>query len=130
MVMFHTRHMVKQDHRVVRWYPRQMYERYRAVESIAYEMRKKQQLKTRVKIGREDIELSVREAGSTVWRRQSLPWNLPDFDLTESRPIAPSSPPTGRPGRCPGADGLHIESENNVPEPLENIATDIATDSN
>ena len=31
----YTRGMVKQDHRVVRWYPRQMYDRYRAVESIA-----------------------------------------------------------------------------------------------
>ena len=40
MVMSHTRFMVKKDHRVVRWYPKQMYQRYRAVEAIAYEMRK------------------------------------------------------------------------------------------
>ena len=42
MVVAHTRHMVKQDHRVLRWYPKQMYNRYRAVESIAYEIRKNQ----------------------------------------------------------------------------------------
>ena len=40
----YTRGMVKQDHMVVRWYPRQMYDRYRAAESIAYEIRKKTEL--------------------------------------------------------------------------------------
>ena len=73
MVMSHTRFMVKQDHRVVRWYPRQMFERYRAIESIAYEIRKTQKLKTRVKVGRDDIELSVRESGSSAWKKQALP---------------------------------------------------------
>ena len=33
-LMAHTREIVKQDHRVVRWFPKQMYERYGAVESI------------------------------------------------------------------------------------------------
>ena len=96
----YTRGMVKQDHRVVRWYPRQMYDRYRAVESIAYEIRKKLNHKTRVKIGRNDIELSTRETGSAVWKRQALPDNLPKFDLgSSSRPATSSSPPPGRPGR-------------------------------
>ena len=97
--MSHTRYMVKQDHRVVRWYPRQMYERFRAVESIAYELRKYQKQKTRVKIGRSDIELSTREPGSSVWRKQVLPNNLPKFEITEFRTAMPSSPPPGRPGR-------------------------------
>ena len=39
-IFSYTRGMVKQDHRIVRWYPRQMYDRYRAVESIAYDIRK------------------------------------------------------------------------------------------
>ena len=96
----YTRGMVKQDHRVVRWYPRQMYDRYRAVESIAYEIRKKMSHKTRVKIGRKDIELSTRETGSTFWKRQALPDNLPTFDLNSSSgPATSSSPPPGRPGR-------------------------------
>ena len=92
--------MVKQDHRVVRWYPRQMYDGYRAVESIAYEVRKNLKHKTRVKIGRNDIELSTRENGSSVWKRQALPDNLPKFDLARSvAPALSSSPPPGRPGR-------------------------------
>jgi hypothetical protein len=95
----YTRGMVKQDHRVVRWYPRQMYDRYRAVESIAYEIRKKLSHKTRVKIGRNDIELSTRETGSAVWKRQALPDNLPKFDLDSFSGPATSSPPPGRPGR-------------------------------
>jgi hypothetical protein len=97
----YTRGMVKQDHRVVRWYPRQMYDRYRAVESIAYEIRKKLSQKTRVKIGRKDIVLSTREAGSVVWKRQALPDNLPKFDLDSfSGPAtSSSSPPPGRPSR-------------------------------
>ena len=93
----YTRNMVKQDHRVVRWYPRQMYERYSAVESIAYNIRKNLKHKTRVKIGLDDIELSTREAGSSVWRRQALPDSLPKFETAEFRPALPSSPPPGRP---------------------------------
>ena len=73
MVMAHTRYMVKQDHRVVRYYPKQMYERYRAVESIAYEVRKNKKLKTRIRVGRDDIELSTRIAGSTPWNKQVVP---------------------------------------------------------
>ena len=35
----YTRVMIKQDHRVVRWYPKQIFDRYMAVDKIAYEMR-------------------------------------------------------------------------------------------
>ena len=45
-LMAYTREIVKQDHRVVRWYPKQMYERYRAVESIAYDIRRTMKHKT------------------------------------------------------------------------------------
>jgi hypothetical protein len=96
----YTRGMVKQDHRLVRWFPKQMFDRYRAVESVAYEIRKNLKHKTRVKIGKSDIELSTRETGCTVWRRQTLPDNLPEIDLDCSfRPAMPSTPPPGRPGR-------------------------------
>ena len=54
-----------------------MYERYRAVESIAYDFRKNKNHKTRVKVGRDDLELSTREAGSSVWKKQVLPDSLP-----------------------------------------------------
>ena len=97
----YTRGMVKPDHRLVRWFPRQMYDRYRAVESVAYEIRKNLKQKTRVKIGRGDIELSIRETGSNFWRKQVLPDDLPAIDLDNTyRPAdIPSSPPPGRPGR-------------------------------
>ena len=114
MLFSHTRYMVKQDHRVVRWFPRQMYERYRAVESMAYDMRKILKQKTRVKIGRDDIELHTREASSSGWRKQVLPNNLPKFEMTEYRPaLVSSSPPPGRPGRAQG-QGLALAIGGNL----------------
>ena len=77
-----------------------MFDRYRAVESIAYTFRRELNYKTRVKISGADIELCTREPGSPVWRRQELPDNLPDFNFSSSiRPTTSSSPPPGRPGR-------------------------------
>ena len=98
MVISHTRNMVKQDHRVIRWYPKQMFDRYRAVESIAYDLRKRLDQKTRVKIGRDDIELYTKEPASSSWRRHSLPDSLPDFDFDMGF-SGPASPPPGRPVR-------------------------------
>ena len=111
MVMSHTRFMVKKDHRVVRWYPKQMYQRYRAVEAIAYEMRKTKKLKTRVKVGLRDIELSTREESSSYWRRQVLPDTLPEFDMIDTRPAIASSPPPGRPWRTQGFALPEVENE-------------------
>ena len=48
-----------------RWFPKQMYERYRAVEYVAFEIRKNLKHITRVKIGESDIEQSTRETGCT-----------------------------------------------------------------
>ena len=77
-----------------------MYERYRAVESIAYHMRKNVQHKTRVRIGVNDIELCTREPNSTFLRKQHLPGNIPYFDLHSYTSLgASSSPPPGRPDR-------------------------------
>ena len=96
----YTKRMVKQDHRVVRWFPRQMYDRYRAVEAIGYEIRKSVKHKTRVNIGFDDIELHTRMPNSNVWRKQPLPYGLPRIDTScKSRPTISSSPPPGRPGR-------------------------------
>ena len=129
MVMSHTRYMVKHDHRVVRWYPRQMYSRYRAVEAIAYDIRKNLKHKTRVKVGRDDIELSTREADSTVWRRQVLPSSLPEFEMAGFGPSMASSPPPGRPRRDQGfgwRDGGGVnEAENVVVE--DEVAIEAAT---
>ena len=38
-IFSHTRNMVKRDHRVMPWVPRQMYARFRAIESLAYTIR-------------------------------------------------------------------------------------------
>ena len=76
----HTRNMVNKDHRVIPWVPRQMYNRFRAVESLGYTMRKDEGLKTRIKIGRTDFILRTRNPGSAIWTTRQLPSNLPDFE--------------------------------------------------
>ena len=102
----YTKVMVKDDHRLVRWYPKEIFERYRAVESVAYAMRLEKKLrniklKTRVKVGIYDLELSTKLPNSTVWRHQTLPDTLPKIELTPSTgPAWTSSPPPGRPGRA------------------------------
>ena len=90
----YTRMMVKKDHRVTRWIPRKMYQRFSALQTVAYNMRKKDGVKTRVKIGHCDLELSIREQGSSFWKRCQLPENLPRIDVNVD-----TSPPPGRPGR-------------------------------
>ena len=90
----HTRNMVKRDHRVINWIPKQMYERFRGIESLAYTIRKDEGLKTRVKIGRTDFTLLTRDPTSSFWVSRHLPSNLPGFDQfhqpsQESRVINP-----------------------------------------
>ena len=64
-------------------------------------------MKTRVKIGRDDIQLHTRDAHSSFWRMQSLPDNLPKFELADLRL---SSPPSGRPHRVQEGAALRGES--------------------
>ena len=127
MVISHTRYMVKQDHRVVRWYPRQMYDRFRAVESIAYDFRRNQNHKTRVKVGRDDLELCTREPGSSIWKKQVLPENLPKFEMAEIRHALASSPPPGRPGRGQMFGGRGSEEVEAEVVLEENVAREEAT---
>ena len=58
-----------------------MFERFRAIQSIAYKIRKEEGLKTRVKIGQVDFQLSVRASPSSRWCLRKLPLGLPTFDL-------------------------------------------------
>ena len=96
----YTRMMVKKDHRVTRWIPRKMYQRFSALQTVAYNMRKNDGVKTRVKIGQCDFELSIREQGSSYWKRCPLPVDLPQIEASIlSSPKNDSSPPPGRPGR-------------------------------
>ena len=101
-VLQHTKYMSKRDHRVVHWFPTQMKERRKAIEKIAFEIRdagRAHKVRTRVRVGREDIELSTR-LPSGRWIRELLPTDLPAIDLFySSGPVQTSSPPPGRPGR-------------------------------
>ena len=100
----YTRVMCKADHRLVRWIPKEMYDRFRGLESISYTMRENMKakgikLKTRVKIGRNDLEFSVKLPNSG-WRSEPLPGGLPGIDLEAGRkPSLTLSPPPGRPDR-------------------------------
>ena len=71
-------------------------------------------LKTRVKIGKYDIELSIKMPNSTVWKNEPLPGDLPKIDLDpRAGPAMTSSPPPGRPGRAElPADAVEGDLEN------------------
>ena len=79
-IFSYTKRIVKKENRVTHWIPKQMYERYRAVEGIAFSIRQEERLKTRVKIGRYDFLLITREPSSSVWHHRKLPSNLPKMD--------------------------------------------------
>ena len=92
---------MKKDNRVVRWIPKQMFARFKAIGHYEYNLRNEEHVKTRVKIGKFDFELSTREPSSSVWKRRSLPYNLPDIEISLlSRSTLCASPPPGRPGRA------------------------------
>ena len=114
-VFSYTRVMEKKDHRVTRWIPRRMYERFSALQNVAYHMRKNDNVKTRVKIGQSDLELSIREQGSSFWRKCQLPENLPKIgENLLSSPRTCASPPPGRPGR-PQGPAVSVTDDRAVP---------------
>ena len=92
-IFSYTKNMVNKDHRVIHWIPKQMYERFRAVESLAYTIRKEEGLKTRVKIGRSDFVLRTRDPKSPVWTTRQLPSSFPEIDqhfLSSQSPATPT----------------------------------------
>ena len=97
----YTRVMEKKDHRVIRWIPRKMYQSEPLIlQTVAYNMRKNDSVKTRVKIGQCDFELSIRQQGSSFWQRWQLPTDLPKIESNFFSCLENStSPPPGRPGR-------------------------------
>ena len=96
----YTRNIVKSDHRIVHWFPFEMKERRYAVEKIAFELRevgRTLKTRTRVKVGRNDIELWSKTPGGK-WKKFTLPSDLPVIDLNFVQTAAQSSsPPPGRP---------------------------------
>ena len=91
----HTSSMMRPDHRVMRWIPRQMFERFKAMQGVAYKIRKEEGLKTRVKIGQKDFQLSVRAPTSSRWCVRNVPSSLPEVELYQDSSF--DSPPPGRP---------------------------------
>ena len=89
----YNKNMRHKDHRVVHWCPKQLFPRYKAVESIAYTLRQEEHLKTRVKVGIDDIELSTRNPDSKIWKRYQLEGNLPKINLNNQ---TTKSPPSGK----------------------------------
>lgn len=108
LIFKHTKSMTRKDHRVIRWIPQQMFNRFTAIQSLAYSIRKDEGLKTRVKIGWTDFELSTRVPTSTVWHARMLPSNLPNIDMVLNS-ASPDSPPPGRPGRSDSPSSLLSE---------------------
>ena len=85
---------------MIRWIPKKMYQRFSALQTVAYNMRKNDGVKTRVKVGQSDFELSIRQQGSSFWQRCQLPTHLPKIESNLFSSLQnSSSPPPGRPGR-------------------------------
>ena len=84
----YTKNIKKNDHRVFPYIPKQMYRRYRGAESFLYTLRQEEKVKTKVKIGKDDLFLATKLPGSSYWRKIPLPNNLPqmDFETTENIP--------------------------------------------
>jgi predicted DNA-binding protein (MmcQ/YjbR family) len=84
----HTKNITKQYHRVFPYIPKEMYRRYRGAETFLYSVRQKHRVRTKVKLGVDDLLLATKVPGSNFWRNCPLPDNLPYFDL----PIVNPSP--------------------------------------
>ena len=65
----YTRNIMKRDHRVFPYLPKEMYRRYRAAESFLFNVRHEEKLKTKVKIGQKDLILLTKVPGSLYWRK-------------------------------------------------------------
>ena len=87
LIFNHTSSMTRPDHRVIRWIPRQMFVRFKAIQALPYKIRKEEGLKTRVKIDHVDFQLSVRAQTSSRWCYRKLPDELPEFDLDQNSSI-------------------------------------------
>ena len=91
------------NQRLVRYIPKQFYERYRAMESEAYNLRQSEEkFKTRVKMGMANLILYKKRPSERNWTvvPDSLSW--PSVNLiVETRQMeqTPCSPPPGRPAR-------------------------------
>jgi hypothetical protein len=143
---------------VENWVPGGMYRRYNAVRSIAYRIRQKDQMKTRIDFGKDDIQLLTRKDNRDRW---SAPVsleneNLPSFQLSptvvslqrevRSPTLAPGRaryggaadgkrPLAASPGHSPARKEPRTaqEGEDGAPEEVgnqDNIVTEISGEDN
>jgi hypothetical protein len=84
----YTRNITRKDCRVFPYIPKEMYRRYRAAESLLYNVRQEEKVKTKVKIGREDLILATKDAGSSYWRTYPIPSNLPPIEIQSTEPLS------------------------------------------
>ena len=77
----YTRNIMRRDHRVFPYIPKEMYRRYKAAETFLFNIRHEEKLKTKVKIGKKDLILSTKVPGSSYWRKCPIPQNLPPIDI-------------------------------------------------
>ena len=77
----YTKNITKKDHRVFPYIPKEMYRRYRGAESFLYSVRQKDRVRTKVKLGVDDLLLATKVQGSNYWKNCPLPDNLPSIDL-------------------------------------------------
>ena len=67
---------LRKDQRLVPYIPLQFYERYRAMEGLAYELRHSEtKYKTRVKTGASDLILYKKKLGESTWIAGLPPFN-------------------------------------------------------
>ena len=73
---------LRKDQRLVPYIPHQFYDRYRAMERIAYELRHSEpKYKTRVKMGSSDLILYKKKPGESTWTVLTSPTGLPAVRL-------------------------------------------------
>ena len=87
----HTKNIIKKDHRVFPYIPKEIYRRYRGAETFLYSIRQKDRVRTKVKLGVDDLLLATKVPGSNYWMSCPLPENLPSIDLLTVKPAPTES---------------------------------------
>ena len=102
--IFSSAKYLRLDQRLVTYIPKQFYDRYRAIESKAYDLRHSDdRYKTRVKMGSSDLMLYKKKAGEVSWSVHNCTVGLPPVNLdpevdnigspnVESEPSADEAP--------------------------------------
>ena len=87
-IMSHTRWIPEQEKgqiqtKVVKYVPRQLFNRWNAIQAEAFKIRKESNWRTQTKVGhgKEDFLLQTRSKGERLWNTNLLPADLPKVEL-------------------------------------------------